>query len=475
MVASEATPYAKTGGLADVVGTLSPTLRAHGEDVAIVMPRYWGMSVHGLPLVYDDLRVWFGPNCYTSRVYCGIERNVPYYFVDCPPLFDRDGLYGDASGDYADNHMRFAVFSRVALTLVRHTFRPQIIHCHDWQAALVPVYIRDLFARDPTFLGLKTILTIHNLGYQGVFPKDILPEIGLDPGLATPDELGFFGQVSLLKGGILASDAITTVSKSYAREIQTPEFGSGLDDVLRARGDALTGILNGVDYTQWDPATDPHIAAHYSAENLEGKRACKADLLAEFGLPQNLERPLIGIVSRFAGQKGFDLLEEVSSELLAEDVALVALGTGEPRYEQLFRDLAGANPEKAGVRVAYDNALAHKIEAGADMFLMPSRYEPCGLNQIFSLRYGTVPIVRATGGLDDTIEEDTGFKFREYSGGALFEAVSNALAAYGNRTRWTAMMLAGMRKDFSWNASAAEYSALYRRLAAEHCVSSRAG
>ncbi len=466
MVASEANPFAKTGGLADVVGALSPVLQAHGEDVAVLMPRYRGISIHGLPRVYEDLRVWFGPNCHSSHLYRAEDRGVPYYLLDCPPLFDRDGLYQDSTGtDFADNYLRFAVLSRAALTVVRHLFRPQVIHCHDWQASLVPVYMRTLFGYDPTFIGIKTLLTVHNLGYQGLFPPSILPEISLDPSLFRPDALEFFGQVNLLKGGLIYSDAINTVSRRYAEEIQTPELGFGLDGVLRERSEALSGILNGVDYSRWDPRVDPYIAARYSPEDLDGKRACKADLLCEFGFPENLDRPLIGIISRFAGQKGFDLIEEIAPKLLEEDVALAALGTGDPVYERLFLDLAAAHPERIGVRIAFDEALAHKIEAGADMFLMPSKYEPCGLNQIYSLRYGTVPVVRATGGLDDTINEDTGFKFHEYSGSALLAAIRAALATYKEREKWTDMMLAGMRKDFSWDASAVEYSALYRRLA----------
>ncbi len=467
MVASEANPFAKTGGLADVVGALSPTLHAHGEEVAILMPRYRGISIHGLPRVYEDLRVWFGPNCHTSHLYRAEERGVPYYLLDCPPLFDRDGLYQDSSGvDYADNYARFAVLSRAALTVVRHLFRPQVMHCHDWQAALVPVYMHTLFGADPTFMGVKTVITIHNLGYQGLFPPSILPEIGLDPSLFRSDALEFFGQVNLLKGGLVYSDAITTVSRKYAQEIQHPALGFGLDGVLRERSDVLTGILNGADYTQWDPRGDPYITAHYSTENLAGKRVSKADLLSELGLPpDNLDRPLIGIVSRFAGQKGFDLIEKIAPALLEQDVAIAALGTGDPRYEQLFTDLAVAYPDRVGVRIAFDESLAHKVEAGADMFLMPSEYEPCGLNQIYSMRYGTVPIVRATGGLDDTIDKDTGFKFHDYTGTALFEAIRAALAAYNDPAKWKEMMLAGMRKDFSWNASAVEYSALYRRLA----------
>jgi starch synthase len=467
MVASEATPFAKTGGLADVVGALSPALRARGEEVAILMPRYRHISVQGLPLVYQDLRVWLGLASYTANVYRATERDVPYYLVDCPPLYDRDGLYGDPSGsDYEDNHIRFAVLSRVALTLVRDVFRPHVIHCHDWQAALTPISKRTLFAGDPTFMGLPVVLTIHNLGYQGLFPRKALSEIGLDRSLFTPECIEYYGKINLLKGGILFADAITTVSPTYAREIQTPELGFGLEGVLSARGEALHGILNGADCGEWDPATDSHIAARYSAGDLEGKRADKADLLAAFGLPTgSLDRPLVGMVSRLAGQKGLDLMAQAAGDLIAEDLSLVVLGIGDPEYQKLLEDLAAEHPDKVGVRIAYDEPLAHKIQAGADIFLMPSLYEPCGLSQIYSLRYGTVPVVRATGGLNDTIDDSTGFKFREYTGPALTKAVRAALAAFKNKQRWTAMMRAGMRKDYSWNVSAARYSELYQRLA----------
>jgi starch synthase len=400
-------------------------------------------------------------------VFRAVVRDVPYYLLDCPPLYERDGLYGNAAGDYPDNYLRFAMLARAALTFVRHAYRPEILHCHDWQATLVPIYIHTMFANDPTFMGMKTVLTIHNLGYQGIYPAGALPKIGLDPSLLSPDRLEYFGQVNLLKGGLVYADALTTVSRTYAREIQTPELGFGLDAILRSRSDALSGILNGVDYTQWDPATDPLIATHYTIDDLSGKRACKADLLREFGLSDNLDRPLIGMVSRFAAQKGFDLIQQAAGELMAEDAGLVALGTGDPVYEQFFRELAGRHPDRVGVRIAYDDLLAHKIEAGSDLFLMPSLYEPCGLNQIYSLRYGTVPVVRATGGLDDTVDEETGFKFREYSARGLMGCIRAALAAFGDRERWASRMRAGMRKDFSWNASAAEYSALYGRLAHE--------
>lgn len=468
MVASEAVPFAKTGGLADVVGALSPTLQALGHEVAVLMPRYAHISTHGLPRVYDDLYVWFGPNLHLCHIVKAVERDVSFYLLDCPHLYERDGIYGNAAGDYPDNHVRFAVLCRAALNVVRHLFRPDIIHLHDWQSALVPVYTNTLFLNDPTFIGPKTVFTIHNLGYQGIFPREVLPEIGLDADLYDPDRLEFHGQISFMKGGILHSDALTTVSRGYAREIQTPELGFGLDGILRKRSDRLFGIQNGVDYSEWDPASDLYIVAPYGPDNLEGKGACKGDLLAAFGLhAENMGRPLIGMISRLVDQKGFDLIEQIAGEMMAEDLAFIVLGTGDPKYEQMLQALAAAHPDRVGVRIAYDDQLAHKIEAGADIFLMPSLYEPSGLNQIYSLRYGTVPVVRATGGLDDTIEDGvTGFKFWDYSGAALMDALRTALQAWHDRDRWTQMMVEGMRRDFSWNRAAGEYMALYRRLAA---------
>jgi starch synthase len=465
MVASEAAPFAKSGGLADVIGALPAALQSLGNEVGVVLPRYTGIHLDGVPRAYEDLRVWLGPTEYRADVYLVTEGGVSFYFVDCPSLYDRDGLYGDTEGDFPDNHVRYAFFARVALRLARHVFRPDVIHCHDWQSGLVPAYLRSTFALDPTFLRLKTVFTIHNLAYQGLFPKTVLPEIALPASVFHPEGLEFFGKVSFLKAGLAFSDALTTVSRTYAREIQTPEYGFGLDGFLRSRSSVLTGIQNGVDYSDWDPATDKYIAANYSAGNLSGKRECKRDLLAELGLPQEaMDRPLIGIVSRFTRQKGFDLVAEISPDLAADNLCLAALGTGEPEYEKLLLDMATKYPKKMAVRIAYDNRIAHKIEAGADIFLMPSRWEPSGLNQIYSLRYGTVPVVRATGGLDDTIDEGTGFKFKEYSGRALLLALRSALAAFRRKPVWTAMIERGMRKDFSWRVSATEYEGLYKRL-----------
>lgn len=468
MVSSEAAPLAKTGGLADVVGSLPHYLRSNGDETAVVIPRYGSIDLKGTRRVYDSMPVFFGPARYDTAIYQA-PAEFPLYMVDCPPLFDltRKGFYGEDGVDYPDNHIRFAVFARAALGVARHLFRPDILHCHDWQAGLVPAYLKTTFATDPTFLGVKTLFTIHNLGYHGLFPKSAMAEVALAPALFRPDGMEFFGRIAYIKGGIAYADALNTVSPKYAREIQTPEYGFGLDGALRARAGVLTGILNGVDYREWSPDVDPLIPAHYSVDDLSGKRACKEHLLAEIGLPaEAMARPLIGIVSRFTRQKGTDLIAEVADQILAEDTYLAALGSGEPEYEEFFKTIADAHPGRVAVRVGFDNGLAHRIEAGSDMFLMPSHYEPCGLNQIYSLRYGTVPVVRATGGLDDTIEEGTGFKFGQYSGTALADAVRAAVQAFGNREAWEVMMRRGMRKDFSWKASAAAYSALYSKLLA---------
>jgi starch synthase len=465
MVASEAAPFAKTGGLADVVGSLPAALKSLGYEVAVLLPRYREVELKTARRIYDSLPVWLGPDRFDTTVYL-IQQDTPFYFLDCPPLYDRAGLYGEEGVDYPDNHVRFAVLAQAALEFSRHILRPDILHGHDWQAGLAPVYLHTIYANDPTFLGMRTLFTVHNLGYHGLFPAVALDEIGLgDAGLFRPEGLEFFGKVGYLKGGLTFSDALNTVSPTYAREIQTPEYGFGLDGVLRARGNVLTGILNGVDYTEWNPETDRFIAAHYSAADLRGKGTCKGDLINEFGLPAEAsDAPLIGIVSRFTSQKGADLIAEIADDMVAEGFYMVALGSGEPQYEALFHAMAARHSGRIAVRIGYDNALAHKIEAGADFFLMPSRYEPCGLNQIYSLKYGTVPVVRATGGLDDTIDLKTGFKFREYSGSALLEGLRAARQAFGDQESWHAMMLAGMAKDYSWKASAAEYARVYQRL-----------
>jgi len=401
----------------------------------------------------------------------GESGGVRTFLVDLPEYFDRDGLYQDKGQDWPDNHLRYASFSLACLEFLKRSENPpDILHCHDWQSALVPIYLRNLYQDDAYFQKTAVMFTIHNLGYQGHFPPHILPQIGLHAGLFTVDGLEFYGKVNLLKGGIIFSDFITTVSSKYAEEIQTPEFGYGLEGVLKSRSDRLQGILNGVDYDQWNPSTDKLIPANFSPEDLKGKDACKKGLLEKMGAAEAvLTRPVIGIVSRFAAQKGFDLIAGVAEELMAMDLYIVALGTGEPLYEELFRKLAAKYPDKFLVKVAYDNTVAHQIEAGADMFLMPSRYEPCGLNQIYSLKYGTVPVVRATGGLDDTIEsfdgkKGTGFKFSDTTPEALLAVIRQAVECFRQPKAWRQVMLNGMKKDFSWANSAKQYIKIYQAM-----------
>jgi starch synthase len=468
-VASEGLPFSKTGGLADVVEALPKALVGLGHEVAVVLPRYRGTKTHSvivpsvtIPMGGTRLRF---PAVADGTVIGGVR----YFFVDDPAFFDRDGLYGGSGGDYADNAERYSEFCRVAIEIAKNVWPPDVIHCHDWQAALVPVLLRTTYGDDPLVRDIPVVFTIHNMGYHGLFGRDALERAGIPVGVFHPGGIEFFGNVNFLKGGLVFSDYLTTVSRKYAQEIQTREYGYGLDGVVRGRADRLVGILNGVDYGVWSPERDKFIAAKYSAKDLTGKQICKQALLELFGLPaEHLAKPVIGIVSRFADQKGFDLIAERAHELMHEDLLMVVLGTGERKYEELFRALAAAYAGRVGVKIAYDNAIAHKIEAGADMFLMPSRYEPCGLNQIYSLKYGTVPIVRATGGLDDTIEAfdiehgtGTGFKFVEYTGTAMIRSVRQALHLFMDERIWRRIQLNGMAKDFSWKASAVEYVKVY--------------
>jgi starch synthase len=467
-VASEGLPYSKTGGLADVVEALPKALRSMGHEVAVLLPRYHGNKV--IATVLSSVTVAMGEQVrFPSICEAKAIDGVRYFLVDDPEYFDRAQLYGVNGDDYPDNAQRYTEFCRVAIEFVKRVWLPDVIHCHDWQAALMPVFLRTQYAADPAVRSLPVVFTIHNLAYQGLFGRSVLRTAGLPESLFTVDALEFYGKVNFLKGGLIHSNYLTTVSKRYAKEIQTAEYGCGLDGVIRTRSDRLVGILNGADYGAWNPEVDPFIAQNYSAKNLEGKRECKKDALSAFGLPsEDLQRPLIGIVSRFADQKGFDLIAEISGDLMEEELALVALGEGSREYEKLFAGLAKKYPEHIGLKIGYDNKTAHKVEAGADMFLMPSRYEPCGLNQMYSLRYGTVPIVRATGGLDDTIQnfdsetgQGTGFKFEHYDSAALLRCVRRALKAYADGDAWRVLQRNGMAKDFSWKAAAAGYVAVY--------------
>lgn len=470
--ASECVPFSKTGGLADVAGALPVALAELGHQVTVFVPKYRQTKLENPKRVIDSITVPFDDQYRFCSVLDGGKRSgVQFYFIDYPPFFDRDALYGTSLGDYHDNAERFALFCRAVVEASKIFGVPDIFHCHDWQTALIPVLLRTLYANDWVYGRTATVFTIHNLGYQGIFPPDTLPLLMLPWDLFTITKLEFFGKINFLKGALTYSDFITTVSKRYAQEIQTSEYGFGLEGVLRSRSQSIAGILNGVDYNEWNPEKDQFTSCHFSADNLEAKRECKRDLLRAFGADVSSERPIIGIVSRFASQKGFDLIASIADRLAREDVMLVILGSGDREYEELFRRLAKQHPQKIFLKVAYDNALAHQIEAGADMFLMPSRYEPCGLNQIYSLRYGTVPIVRATGGLDDTIEQwdpkagkGTGFKFRDYDAESLLLCIRTALAAYKDQTNWQRLMRNGMTRDFSWAQAAKKYSEVYEKV-----------
>jgi starch synthase len=468
--ASECVPFSKTGGLADVVGAVPRALAALGHKVSVYSPLYRSVLLDNPRTAVRSIIVPFDDQYrFCSIIDGGIHDGVQHFFVDYPAYFDRDALYGTPIGDYHDNAERFAMFSRAVIEGTKILGVPDVFHCHDWQSALIPVLLRTLYAEDPAFEHAKTVFTIHNMGYQGLFPPEILPLLMLPWDLFTLTKMEFYGKVNFLKGALVYADFITTVSRRYALEIQTAEYGFGLEGVLRARSGTVAGILNGVDYDQWSPERDEYIAEHYSSQELGNKAKDKADLLREFGLSET-QLPVIGIVSRFASQKGFDLIQQVGDRMALLDAVYVVLGAGDKTYEDLLRRLNKQYAHKFAVRVAYDNALAHKIEAGSDMFLMPSRYEPCGLNQIYSLRYGTVPIVRATGGLDDTIENwepvnkrGTGFKFSEYSGEEMLATIRTALEVFKDKTAWQQLMRNGMAKDFSWNTAAKEYVKVYEK------------
>jgi len=468
---SECVPWAKTGGLADVVGALPAALAGMGHKATVYLPRYRQVAklVPNSPVVIPSLTIPFESyNRFARILDGGVNDGVQHYFVDCPELFDREGFYGTASGDYPDNAERFGLFSRAVIESSKMLGVPDVFHVHDWQAAMLTVLLRSTYFFDPLLRHVPSVLTIHNAGYQGWFPPMTMEKLLLPWDMFTMDKLEQYNDVNFLKGGIVYADAITTVSRKYAEEIQTVEFGSGLEDTLRKRSADLVGILNGVDYGEWDPANDPHIAAHYSVKILTGKKKCRRDLLHAFGLEDvPATTAVLGIVSRFATQKGFDLIAEIMEQLVQEDIVLVALGTGEEFYERLLTELAAKYPEKVRVHVAYDDTMAHKVEAGADIFLMPSRYEPCGLNQIYSLKYGTVPVVHATGGLEDTIDEQpdsgNGFKFYGYSGPVFLDAIRRALALFRQKDKWAAMMRRGMEQEYSWAKPAAEYVKVYER------------
>ena len=475
LVASEASPFAKTGGLGDVTGALPRALRALGHDVRILMPRHRGVERHvgEIRTVVPRLAVPLGDRVVEGALEeAESATGVPVYFLAQHQYFDRDGLYGTADGDYWDNCERFVFFCRGALESVIElgdVWRPQVIHVNDWQTGLIPVYLRTLYRDHPILGSLATVLTIHNLAYQGVFWHYDMAMTGLGWDLFTPAGLEFYGKLNFLKGGLVFSDLITTVSRTYAAEIQTPEFGNGLDGVLEERAADLHGVVNGIDYEQWNPAKDAALPHPYSADEPEGKAACREALRRELGL-EDAQGPIIAMVTRLAGQKGLDLALEALPATLDAGCQVALLGSGEAHLEEAWSQAAARHPGKLAVRIGYDTALASRMYGGADCSLMPSRYEPCGLSQLIALRYGAVPIVRRTGGLADTVAEfdatrraGTGFLFDAFEADALLDAVRRAVAAFRRPELWSALVRNGMTEDFSWDASAREYALLYKK------------
>ncbi|MDQ3488198.1 MAG: glycogen synthase GlgA [Acidobacteriota bacterium] len=470
MVTAEAHPFAKTGGLAEVAAALPAALGRLGHNVTLVLPRYRGAAPDAHPTRSTEIEI--GRHTFeVGFVEQQVDERVTVVLVDVPSLFDRAGLYAQDGIDYPDNALRFAVLSRAALEYARQDGqRYDVIHAHDWQAGLVPVYQKLLLSNDSVVGGIPSVFTIHNLAFQGVFERDTVSQVGLGWEVFNPEGLEYWGNISFLKGGVNFSERITTVSPTYAKEILTPEFGFGFEGVMQRRAADLIGILNGIDTVRWNPAADGFVPSAYTANDLAGKNEAKCALLQEVGLTADeaaMSRPLVGLISRLTDQKGFDLIGISAGELMELDASWVMLGSGQRHYEDLWRTMASRHPDRVSATIGFDERLAHLIEAGADMFLMPSRFEPCGLNQLYSLRYGTVPIVRATGGLEDTVVDaelpgGNGIKFAEYSRGAMVGAVRRALELYADRPRWRALQRSGMATDPSWDASAREYVKVYR-------------
>lgn len=487
LVSSEVVPFAKTGGLADVSGALPGALSQLGHEVCVFLPLYRhvadGAKAGKFDLQATGIEVSFLVSGGTQKgmvhksAFPGTSVSV--YLIEHDQHFNRSELYGEAGTTYHDNAARFAFFSRAVLEAAKRLeLEPDLFHLNDWQTALIAVYLKTIYADDP-IAKAASLLTIHNLGYQGLFESADFNMTGLHWELFNWRQLEFHDKVNFLKGGIVFADLISTVSKRYAQEIQTREHGMGLESVLVERSADLFGILNGVDYSNWNPATDKLIGANYSPEDLSGKAACKAELQKINHLPQRPDVPLIGVVSRLADQKGFDILAEGIEEIMKLDVQLVVLGTGQQKYHELFKEIGDRYPDKTGINIRYDNKLAHMIEAGSDMFLMPSRYEPCGLNQMYSLKYGTVPVVRATGGLADTITDCSeaaladgtanGFSFTEYTPTELVKTVTRAVETYHQKPDvWKKLTSTGMAQDHSWDRSAREYVELYEKVKAKH-------
>ncbi|MGE3957701.1 MAG: glycogen synthase GlgA [Vicinamibacterales bacterium] len=476
MIGSEALPFSKTGGLADVLGALPPALARLGWDVTLFTPRYRGIEAGEFR---EEFSLSVGGQASTVRLFeASLGDGARALLVDEPSLYHREFFYGEGSADYADNPRRFAVLARAALDWASRQAEPtSIVHAHDWQAGLAPLYLWTLYRGGHALADTRTVFTIHNLAYQGRYAASWMPLLDLPWSLYTHQQLEFWNSLSFLKAGVVNADFVSTVSPTYAREIQTAEGGVGFDGILRARADSLVGILNGIDAGQWNPETDPFLPQPFGVNDLSGKRAAKAAVLARYGLPTDdaaMHRPLIGMISRMVDQKGLDLIARITHELPHLGATFVILGTGEHRYQDMWRWLASQHPHTIGARIGFDEGLAHLIEGGADMFMMPSLFEPCGLNQMYSLRYGTVPVVRRTGGLADTVQDywpgrfdATGFVFDDYTEWTLLNTLKRAIWVYwDNKDAWRALQVNGMQQDLSWDRSAREYVKMY-----EHAIS----
>ena len=481
MFAAEVAPFTKVGGLGDVIGALPKALEKLGANISIVTPAYKSTIEGNFGLQNCPQVPGFDISMGSSIEHVKVLKTrmegtlIDVYFVGSGRYFDREGIYDDPSTreGYPDNMKRFIFFMKAGLGLILRIGTPMdIVHCHESQTALIPGMIRTGYRNHPTFAHTGTLFTIHNLAYQGVYTEEALHFAGIDRKhfyAFSPFE--YWNKVNFIKAGIMLADKVNTVSQTYAAEIQTShEFGVGLEGVLQSRKRDVSGIVNGIDYAEWNPGSDPLIPAHFSTLDLSGKEKCKELLKQQLNLPQSSGRiPLIGIVSRLVDQKGFDLIEESIQEIMALNLQLAVLGTGQEKYMSLFQSIASCYPEKVAVRLSFDNELAHRIEAGCDIFLMPSKYEPCGLNQLYSMRYGTIPIVRATGGLADTVADEssgegTGFSFKRYSAAEMMIAIQRALKAYTDIARWQPLMMRAMNQDWSWNRSAQKYLELYRTI-----------
>ncbi|MRR33228.1 glycogen synthase GlgA [bacterium] len=472
-VASEVSPFAKTGGLADVAGSLPKALKKKGHDVRIIMPLYQCMETGGFTIkkARKGVEALIGGVMEKGLLRQATFDDIPVYLIDRKEYFQRPYLYGTPAGDYPDNSRRFGFFCRGVVDLLKKLdFRPDVIHCHDWQTALVPTIIRYELQGDPFFMKTALVYTIHNLAYQGLFEREALADLGLDPSCFTMERLEYYGKVNLMKGGIITADVVNTVSTSYCREIQTEEMGCGLQGVLRQRGHDLYGILNGIDYQDWNPATDPALFKNYTSSTLSGKAANKKALQKALGLEQDPHIPLLGMITRLSAQKGLDLLEKLLPKFKAAKLQLVILGTGDERYMKMLTAFQKKGADNTSIHLAFDNVLARRVYAASDMFLMPSHYEPCGLGQLIALRYGAIPVVRKTGGLGDTVfdardgfREPNGFTFDDYTPKAFWGAVTRALETFGERKVWDKMVRSGMNSDYSWEHSAGEYEAMYEK------------